>query len=134
MALLPDLIPAGTVELRRWRPAQAEALTAAVEASLPELGRWMPWAQEHPTVDGITEVLTEGEASFEADREWQFVVAEPGADGVLGAHRPPPPRPTGHRRDRLLDPFRPDRWRAGNGRRPGPHQRRLRPPRLRQCG
>jgi len=85
MALLPDLIPAGTVELRRWRPAQAEALTAAVEASMPELRRWMPWAQEQPTVVGITEVLTEGEVSFEADREWQFVVAEPGADGVLGA-------------------------------------------------
>ena len=85
MALLPDLIPAGAVELRRWRPAQAAALTAAVEASLAELRPWMPWAQEHPTVGGITEVLTEGDASFEADREWQFVVAEPGADGVLGA-------------------------------------------------
>jgi len=94
MALLPDRIPAGSVELRRWRPTYATALTDAVTSSLSELRPWMPWAQEAPTVPGILQVLTEGNASFDADQEWQFVVAETGSDRVLGAsglHRRGPP-------------------------------------------
>jgi RimJ/RimL family protein N-acetyltransferase len=85
VALLPDLLPAGSVELRRWRPTFAEALTEAVAATLTELRPWMPWAQEPPTVPGILQVLTQGDADFEAGREWQFVVAEPGSDRILGA-------------------------------------------------
>ena len=34
--------------LRRWRLADAGPLLAAVEASLPELRRFMPWAMEPP--------------------------------------------------------------------------------------
>ena len=75
MALLPDALPAGEVELRRWRPAFAVGLCGAVNASLTELRPWMPWAQDEPTVDGQLTVLTEGEASFDADTEWQFVMA-----------------------------------------------------------
>ena len=54
----------------------------------------MPWAQDAPTVPGMLQVLTEGDASFDADQEWQFVVAEPGSDRILGAsglHRRGPP-------------------------------------------
>ena len=39
-------------------------------------------------------MLTEGDASFDADQEWQFVVVEPGSDRILGAtglHRRGPP-------------------------------------------
>lgn len=63
-------------------------------ASLTELRPWMPWAQDVPTVQGTTEVLTDGEAAFDADEEWQFVVGEPDSDLVLGAvglHRRGPP-------------------------------------------
>ncbi|HEY4927509.1 MAG TPA: GNAT family protein [Acidimicrobiales bacterium] len=94
MALLPELLPAGPVELRRWRPAYADALTEAVVASLTELRPWMPWAQDAPTVPGMTQVLTDGEAGFDTDEEWQFVLGEPGSDLVLGAiglHRRGPP-------------------------------------------
>ena len=48
MARLPDVLPAGAVELRRWRPSQLDQLMEAVAASLPELRRWMPWAQTMP--------------------------------------------------------------------------------------
>ena len=54
----------------------------------------MPWAQDAPSVPGMLQVLTEGAASFDADQEWQFVVAEPGSDRILGAsgiHRRGPP-------------------------------------------
>jgi len=63
-------------------------------ASLTELRPWMPWAQDAPTVPGMTQVLTDGEAGFDTDEEWQFVLGEPGSDLVLGAiglHRRGPP-------------------------------------------
>jgi RimJ/RimL family protein N-acetyltransferase len=85
MALLPDVLPAEHVELRRWDPAQAAALYDAVAASSAELRPWMPWAASPPTVDGMRDRLTEGTAAFDADEEWTFVVAEPGSDRVLGS-------------------------------------------------
>ena len=85
VALLPDALPAGRLELRRWRPAYAEGLCDAVTASLSELRPWMPWAQDEPTVDGHLTVLTEGEASFDADTEWQFVMVEARSDRIVGA-------------------------------------------------
>jgi RimJ/RimL family protein N-acetyltransferase len=94
VALLPDLLPARPVELRRWRTAYTAALTVAVASSLPELRPWMPWAQEPPTVTGTTQVLTQGDIDFAADEVWQFVVVEPGSDRILGAaglHRRGPP-------------------------------------------
>jgi len=94
VSFLPDLLPAGPVELRRWRTAQAEALTTAVASSLPELRPWMPWAQEPPTVPAMISVLAAGDGNFGADKEWQFVLAEPGSDRILGAtglHRRGPP-------------------------------------------
>lgn len=93
MPLIPDLLPAGPVELRRWRTTQGEALTDAVASSLPELGPWMPWAQVPPTVPVMIDVLATGDGNFDIDKEWQFVVAEPGSTRVLGAtglhHRGP---------------------------------------------
>ena len=85
MALLPDIVPAGSVELRRWSPTFAAPLCEAVTASLPELRPWMPWAQEAPTVADMIQVLARGAADFTEDREWPFVVAEPGTDRILGA-------------------------------------------------
>jgi RimJ/RimL family protein N-acetyltransferase len=85
MALLPDLLPAEAVELRRWRPRYAEDLCDAVSGSLPELRPWMPWAQEEPTVAGHVSLLTEGQARFDAGEDWQFVVVEPTDDHIVGA-------------------------------------------------
>ena len=73
------------MELRRWDPTFAAPLCEAVTASLPELRPWMPWAQEAPTVTGMTQVLAQGAADFAADREWPFVVVEPGTGRILGA-------------------------------------------------
>jgi len=94
VAFLPDLLPAGPVELRRWRASQAEALTDAVASSLPELLPWMPWAQAPPTVPAMIDVLSTGDSNFDVDKEWQFVVAGPGSARILGAtglhYRGPP--------------------------------------------
>lgn len=53
--MVPEEIEVGAhgLVLRRWRSADAGPLLAAVEASLPEFRRFMPWAMERPTVESI---------------------------------------------------------------------------------
>lgn len=48
--------------LRPWRMEDAGAALAAVERSLPELRRFMPWAMEPPTIQSI-EAFLEGVVS-----------------------------------------------------------------------
>ncbi len=85
VALLPGLLPADLVELRRWQPDQDAALLDALEASMTELRMWLPWAAQSQTEDGLRARLTEGVAAFDGDREWTYVVGEPGTDRVLGS-------------------------------------------------
>ncbi len=42
---IPSAIPTERLWLRRFRPADARPLVKAVGESLPELSRWLPWAQ-----------------------------------------------------------------------------------------
>lgn len=52
-----EIAVAGGLELRRWRVSDAPGLLAAIEASLPELRRFMPWAMEDPTPASVEEFL-----------------------------------------------------------------------------
>ena len=47
-------------------------------SSLPELQRWLPWARAMPTADEELAVLEAGEADFDADREWAYLLFEVG--------------------------------------------------------
>ena len=85
MAALPDVLTAGWVHLRRWSPGLAGAMLIAVEESMAELEQWMPWAQEAPTVDGLREVLRQGELDFQADRAWQYAIVDGASGEILGA-------------------------------------------------
>ncbi|HLN41983.1 MAG TPA: GNAT family N-acetyltransferase [Acidimicrobiales bacterium] len=84
MALLPDVLPAGPIELRRWRRGSVEAMAPAIAVSFSELRRWMPWAREVPTPAELRSVLEAGEAAFEADQEWDYTVNEPASDSLVG--------------------------------------------------
>jgi ribosomal-protein-serine acetyltransferase len=85
MAALPDVLAAGSVQLRRWRPSFAEAMLSAVEESSAELEQWMPWAQEVPTLGGLQEVLSQGELEFGADRNWEYAIFDAELDEIVGA-------------------------------------------------
>lgn len=84
MARLPDLLPAGPIELRRWRPTHLAPLREAVAASRPELRRWMAWAQTMPDEAEQLDVLRAGEAAFDAGTEWNFLLFVPGEETVVG--------------------------------------------------
>lgn len=57
--MVPEEIDVGAdgLVLRRWRLADAARVLAAVEASLPELRRFMPWATQQPTLESTTAFL-----------------------------------------------------------------------------
>jgi ribosomal-protein-serine acetyltransferase len=84
MAALPEVLTAGSVQLRCWRPSLAEAILIAIEESFGELQQWMDWAQEVPTVGGLQEVLRQGELSFQADRGWDYTIFDAESDDVMG--------------------------------------------------
>lgn len=57
--MVPEEIDVGAdgLVLRRWRMADAAGLLAAIERSLPELRRFMPWAMEGPTTESVRTFL-----------------------------------------------------------------------------
>jgi ribosomal-protein-serine acetyltransferase len=97
MALLPDTLQAGDVHLRRWDPACADALAAAIVTSFSELQLWMAWAQSRPVTHEVRGALRRGHAAFDADRDWDYTLHEVDSDelvGGAGLHRhvrPDPP-------------------------------------------
>ncbi|WP_216324868.1 GNAT family N-acetyltransferase [Deinococcus aestuarii] len=60
--------------LRAPSPEDAPALHAAVQTSLPELRRWMVWAQEPPDLPGTVENLREVAVRFETRENLRYHV------------------------------------------------------------
>jgi ribosomal-protein-serine acetyltransferase len=78
-----DIDPPG-LTLRRWRPEWAEALQEAVEASLPELRPFMPWATDDYGLAESRDYLSRCVAEW--DRHEGFNYAILGARGeILGS-------------------------------------------------
>jgi RimJ/RimL family protein N-acetyltransferase len=84
MAALPEVLTVGSIQLRCWKPSVAEVMLIAIEESFAELEQWMDWAQEVPTVDGLQEVLRQGELDFHADRGWDYTIFDAESDDVMG--------------------------------------------------
>ena len=57
--MAPEEIAVPPLVLRRWQATDAVSLLAAVERSLPELRRFMPWAMEQPTLASVETYLAD---------------------------------------------------------------------------
>jgi RimJ/RimL family protein N-acetyltransferase len=96
MARLPDRLAAGPIELQRWTLDHLDGLMVAIEASLPELQLWMPWANPAPTRQAERSVLEAAGAAFDADQEWGYFLIERATRelvGGCGLHRRDPGSP-----------------------------------------
>jgi len=84
MPMLPDELSAGDIDLRRWRTTDLEEVRAAVALSFSELQQWMAWAQVVPTKEALRAAFESGEAAFDADEEWQYVLRECASGEIVG--------------------------------------------------
>ena len=81
----PELVRCPRLVLRRWSPADAPRLKAAVDASLGHLQAWMPWAMAEPTPLSELEARLAGfSQDFEAGRQWLYGIFTPDQSQVLG--------------------------------------------------
>ena len=81
---MPDVLPAGPVELRRTRSEDLDGLMRALEVSQPDLARWLPWADPMPTREAEREFLEGRAAAFDADEEWGYFLVEPASGELVG--------------------------------------------------
>ena len=81
----PEIIEGPSLELRRVSAAYADALASAVSDSLPELRRFMDWAQDDPSTPGeFTEFLAASDREWDEDRAYGFHVFLAGTDELVG--------------------------------------------------
>ena len=71
--------------LRCWHPSDAPGLKEAIDASLPELQMWVPWAQHEPsTLEALAQRLDGMRERFLAGEDWAFGVFDAGETRVVG--------------------------------------------------
>jgi RimJ/RimL family protein N-acetyltransferase len=84
VAALPEVLPAGLVELRRCRVDDLDALMTAIESSHADLARWLPWADPMPTVEDERAFVENLEAVFTTDDEWGYFLIERHSGELVG--------------------------------------------------
>ena len=90
MAALPEEVDVGAhgLVLRRWRLADGERLFAAIEASMPELRRFMPWAKEDPTAESVGAFLETAAVDVPSATSVGFALVDAAGEivGGVGLH------------------------------------------------
>ena len=81
---MPEVLPAGVIELRRCRSRDLDAVMRAVALSQPELARWLPWADPMPTREAEREFLKSCKSAFDAGHEWGYFLFERGSGELVG--------------------------------------------------
>ena len=85
VSLMPDELPAGeALILRRWTASMIDQLLASIEASQPELARWLPWADPMPTRTAELEVVRSAEQAFAEDRDYAYFLNERASGELVG--------------------------------------------------
>jgi ribosomal-protein-serine acetyltransferase len=61
-----------------------DQLMAAIEASQPELARWLPWAEPMPSLAAELEAVQQAEHAFDEDRDYGYFLVETRSDELVG--------------------------------------------------
>jgi ribosomal-protein-serine acetyltransferase len=70
----PEVLRTPTVTLRRWDMRWARELEDAIQASLPELMRFMPWASERHTIEDSRTYIAQSVADWGAGVSWNYAM------------------------------------------------------------
>ena len=85
--MLPSVIAAGPVELRRLDSTQVDAVVNAITASLPELSRWFLWADTPPGRTQQEQRIRYAEHSFDSGEDFEFSLIEVSSGELVGGLR-----------------------------------------------
>jgi RimJ/RimL family protein N-acetyltransferase len=85
MALLPEQLDGGDIELQRARPEMSEAIYDASRASYEDLHQWMIWADEVPTREALAEFLNSAQPLFDRDEDSNYALIEKSTGDVVGS-------------------------------------------------
>ncbi|WP_153533761.1 GNAT family N-acetyltransferase [Actinomadura macrotermitis] len=80
----PELIALDGMLLRRWTPADAPTLHAAVLESFEALHPWMPWAAERPQADEQAAFVELTIGQWDAGEAFVYGIFDPGGERLLG--------------------------------------------------
>ena len=72
----PETIMVGDINLTRALLSDAAKLIEAVNASLPHLQPWMPWAQEPAATESIGAFLREAVSDWKTGQAFQFAIRD----------------------------------------------------------
>ncbi len=85
MALLPDQLDGGDIELRRARPPMGDAIYDATVASFDQLHQWMTWANDVPRRATLEEFLSSAEILFDRDEDCNYALIEKSSGELVGS-------------------------------------------------
>lgn len=73
------------LRIRPWQRDDAAGFRAAVDETLPDLKRWMNWAQDEPGTLAETEArLDEAARDFSAGVRWRYAVTDAETGAIVG--------------------------------------------------
>jgi ribosomal-protein-serine acetyltransferase len=75
--MVPETLTTERFVLRRFARRDADSLHAAIAASLPELGRWMPWAHERYGKEDAISYIRDSGQSWKEGRAHDFSIRRP---------------------------------------------------------
>ena len=85
VSLMPEELQAGeALILRRWTPSMIDQLLDSIEASQPELARWLPWADPMPTRTAELAAVTSAERAFAEDKDYAYFMIERASGDLVG--------------------------------------------------
>ena len=78
-------MPTGRVLiLRRWTASMIDPLLESIEASQPELARWLPWADPTPKRTVELEAVRSAERAFAEDTDYAYFLIERASGDLVG--------------------------------------------------
>jgi ribosomal-protein-serine acetyltransferase len=80
----PESVPTDVVELVRWRTDWASGLARAVQASLPELAPYMPWATPSYGLADAETYIAASITDWESGVNWNYAIRTPSGE-VIGS-------------------------------------------------
>jgi ribosomal-protein-serine acetyltransferase len=83
---LPAQLTIGRVQVRRWRPGDAEALHDLVLANLEHLRPWMAWIADEPlSLQDRRDLIGSWCRRWDAGEDFSYAIVDDAGDELLGA-------------------------------------------------